>query len=55
VRWLPGGDVINTLTSTRPLQLGPHVVSAWGELAVFGGYTAVLLVAGAVLFHRRDA
>jgi ABC-type transport system involved in multi-copper enzyme maturation permease subunit len=55
VRWLPGGDVINTLTSTKPLQVGEHVFSAWGELAVFGGYTAVVLAAGALLFRSRDA
>ena len=29
--------------------------SAWGELAVFAGYAAILLAAGAVLFSRRDA
>jgi ABC-type transport system involved in multi-copper enzyme maturation permease subunit len=54
VRWLPGGDVINALTSTSP-QISEHLFSAWGEFAVFGGYTAVVLAAGAVLFRRRDA
>ena len=29
--------------------------SAWGEFAVFGAYTVVVLAAGAVLFARRDA
>jgi ABC-2 type transport system permease protein len=55
VRWLPGGDVINALTSTSSAQINEHLFSAWGEFAVFGAYTAVVLAAGAVLFHRRDA
>ena len=54
VRWLPGGDVINAITSTRSQNI-PHLFSAWGEFAVFGGYTVVVLAAGAVLFRRRDA
>jgi ABC-type transport system involved in multi-copper enzyme maturation permease subunit len=29
--------------------------SAWNQFAVFAVYTAVLLVAGAVLFRKRDA
>jgi ABC-2 type transport system permease protein len=54
VRWLPGGDVTNAITSTER-QLPQHVFSAWGEFAVFGGYTAIVLVAGALLLRRRDA
>jgi ABC-2 type transport system permease protein len=56
VRWLPGGDAVNSMTSTvnRGLQ-SPHVFSAWGELAVFAGYTVILLAAGALLFRKRDA
>ena len=54
VRWLPGGDVINAITSTER-QLPQHVFSAWGEFAVFGGYTAIVLAAGALLLRRRDA
>ncbi len=55
MRWVPGGgDALNVMTATlggpRPLMF-----SAWGELAVFAGYAAILLVAGAVLFSRRDA
>ena len=53
-RWLPGGDVVNAITSTQR-QLPPHLFGAWGEFAVFGGYTAIVLVAGAVLLRRRDA
>ena len=54
VRWLPGGDVTNAITSTER-QLPQHLFSAWGEFAVFGGYTAIMLVAGALLLRRRDA
>ena len=54
IRWVPGGDALNAMTATlggsRPL-----LFSAWGELAVFAGYAAILLAAGAVLFSRRDA
>lgn len=54
VRWLPGGDVTNAITSTER-QLPPHLFTAGGEFAVFGGYTAIVLVAGALLLRRRDA
>ena len=54
MRWAPGGDALNAMTATvggrRPL-----LFSAWGELAVFAGYAAILLVLGAVQFARRDA
>jgi hypothetical protein len=55
VRWLPGGDVVNAVTGTLRLNGNPHLFPAWGELAVFGGYAAILLVAGTLLFTRRDA
>ena len=55
VRWLPGGDVVNTITSTKGASSSPHMFSAWGEFAVFGAYTVVVLAVGAVLFARRDA
>ena len=54
VRWLPGGEVTNAITNTQR-QLPQHLFTAWGEFAVFGGYTAVVLVAGALLLRRRDA
>jgi ABC-2 type transport system permease protein len=55
VRWLPGGDVINEITSTTPGQISTHLFSAWGEFVVFGAYTVVVLAVGAALFLRRDA
>src|SRR6516164_8223117 len=53
VRWLPGGDVVNAITSTRTSSLSPNMFSAWGEFAVFGAYTMIVLAVGAVLFTRR--
>jgi ABC-2 type transport system permease protein len=55
VRWLPGADAIAVVTGTSSQDNPPHMFSAWGQLAVFGGYTAILLIVGAVLFSRRDA
>jgi len=53
VRWLPGGDAVNSMTATKG-QFS-YVFSAWGELAVFAGYAVILLAAGALLFRKRDA
>jgi ABC-2 type transport system permease protein len=53
-RWVPGGNTLSTLTATWEPRL-PYTFSAWGELAVFAGYAAILLIVGAVLFSRRDA
>jgi ABC-2 type transport system permease protein len=55
IRWLPGGQFDGALTNSQAQPVSPHLFSAWGELAVFGGYTVVALVAGAILLHRRDA
>ena len=55
VRWLPGGVVVSTITATKAASAVPHMFSAWGEFAVLGGYAAVLLIIGALLFSRRDA
>jgi ABC-2 type transport system permease protein len=54
-RWLPGGDVVNAITGTQAGNPYPNLFSAWGEFAVFGAYTAVVLIIGALLFSRRDA
>ena len=55
IRWLPGADIIAVITGTASQDNPPHLFSAWGEFAVFGGYTAIFLIVGAVLFSRRDA
>jgi ABC-2 type transport system permease protein len=55
VRWLPGGDALAVITGTVGQGNPPHLFFAWGELAVFAGYTAILLAVGAVAFSRRDA
>ena len=54
-RWLPGGFFVSQITYTKPQNVIPHMFSPWGELAVFAGYTVAVLVAGALLFRRRDA
>jgi ABC-2 type transport system permease protein len=54
MRWVPGGDALNVMTATLGGQ-HPLMFSAWGELALFAGYAAILLAAGAVMFSRRDA
>ena len=55
IRWLPGGQFDGAITNSQAQPVSPNLFSAWGELAVFGGYTLVALVAGAILLHRRDA
>jgi ABC-2 type transport system permease protein len=52
-RWVPGGDALAVMTATSGRV--PHMFSAWGELAVFACYAAILLAAGAVQFISRDA
>jgi ABC-2 type transport system permease protein len=54
IRWLPGGQFDGAISTSGP-PVSPHLFSTWGELAVLGGYTAVLLICGAVLLRRRDA
>jgi ABC-type transport system involved in multi-copper enzyme maturation permease subunit len=54
-RWLPGGNIVPAITSSQSQLLNPHMFSAWGEFAVFGGYTVIMLGIGALLFSRRDA
>jgi ABC-2 type transport system permease protein len=54
IRWLPGGQFDGAI-STSGAPISSHLFSTWGEIAVFAGYTAVMLIAGAVLLRRRDA
>ncbi len=53
VRWLPS-SAARALSATVGRQ-DPHLFSPWGEFAVFAVCTAVLLVAGGILFRKRDA
>jgi ABC-2 type transport system permease protein len=54
IRWLPGGQFDGAISTSGP-PISSHLFSTWGEIAVFAGYTAVVLIAGAVLLRRRDA
>jgi ABC-2 type transport system permease protein len=51
MRWLPseGGAAIWRTTQAA------HEWPAWGEFSVFLGYTALVLIAGYIVFRRRDA
>jgi ABC-2 type transport system permease protein len=51
VRWLPSEGGL-AIWNTRQ---APHEFSAWGEFAVFLAYTAAILIAGYILFRKRDA
>lgn len=54
-RFLPfhaGERIVQVVADT---EVGGHPLSAAGGLGVFGGLTVVLMVAGFVLFERRDA
>jgi ABC-2 type transport system permease protein len=57
VRWLPGAQALTPISSSGSSgsYVSSHLFSAWGEFAVFCGYAAVLLAAGAWSFLRRDA
>ncbi len=54
IRWLPGGQFDGAISTSGP-PISSHLFSTWGEIAVLGGYTAVVLIAGALLLRRRDA
>jgi len=53
VRWLPTSASRAISATVGPQD--PHLFSPWGQFAVFAVCTAVLLVAGGILFRRRDA
>jgi membrane protein implicated in regulation of membrane protease activity len=48
---VPGGQAVNAMTATIGGQI-PHLFSAWVQFAVFAGYAAILLAAGAAAFGR---
>ncbi len=52
-RWLPGGIALAPIAATKPTGV-PYVFGPYGQLAVFAGYAVIAMVAGAVLFRRRD-
>jgi len=54
-RWLPGGSALGPIVSTKPVPGEPYLFGPYGELAVFAGYAAIAVIAGALLFLRRDA
>ena len=54
-RWLPGGTALGPIVSTTPVAGQSFLFGPYGELAVFGGYAAIAVLVGALLFLRRDA
>lgn len=51
-KWIPssaGGQMMSTVVSD------PTLFSAWAQLGVTVGYTAILMIIGAVTFRKRDA
>jgi ABC-type transport system involved in multi-copper enzyme maturation permease subunit len=54
-RWLPGGIALDPIVATRVNPGGPPLWGPYGELAVFAGYAVIIMIAGALLFRRRDA
>ncbi|HYZ54639.1 MAG TPA: ABC transporter permease [Streptosporangiaceae bacterium] len=51
LRWLPSEGGL-AIWNTRQV---PHEFTAWGEFGVFLAYTAAILIAGFILFRKRDA
>ena len=51
MRWLPSEGGLAIWQTTQQAHEWP----AWGEFSVFLGYTAAVLIAGYILFRRRDA
>jgi len=53
VRWLPSsaGEVLTTTVGQAP----PYHFAAWGQFAVTAAYAVAALVAGGILFSKRDA
>jgi hypothetical protein len=53
--YIPVSIVANSLSTTRPVGDGVHMLSAWAELGMLALYAAVLLGIGGWLLARRDA
>jgi len=52
-RWLPS-SAGTAISSTRAMP-DQHLFSPWTQFSVFAIYTAVVLIAGFILFRKRDA
>jgi hypothetical protein len=53
-KWIPF-NAGSQIWATRA-AIGPeHVFSAWTGFGVFAGYAAIALIAGLILFRKRDA
>ena len=53
VRWLPGNSALYPIIATKPAGTA-YLFGPYGQLAVFAGYAATAVVAGALVFRRRD-
>jgi ABC-2 type transport system permease protein len=53
-KWIPA-MAGTRIWSTVPSQDGPPMFAPWTGFAVFCGYAAIVLIAGLVLFRKRDA
>jgi ABC-2 type transport system permease protein len=54
VRWMPA-DAGTQIWTTVPNQGPPNLFDPWNGFAVFCGYAVIALVAGVILFRKRDA
>ena len=54
-RWLPGGPALNPIVATKPGPNQAYLFGPYEQLAVFAGYAVIALIAGFLLFRRRDA
>jgi ABC-2 type transport system permease protein len=54
VRWVPGNSAVYPIIATKPDGTA-YLFGPYGQLAVFAGWAAIAVVAGALVFLRRDA
>jgi hypothetical protein len=54
VRWVPGNSAVYPIIATKPDGTA-YLFGPYGQLAVFAGYAVIAVVAGALVFLRRDA
>ena len=53
-KWMPA-DAGTQIWATIPSQGQPPFFAPWTGFAVLGGYAAIALIAGLILFRKRDA